>query len=212
MGSILRFVGVCPPRGVDDFVEYRDPGGSRRWRTSYQTRAIASCADSWAERLPVDTHSVDLRLGDEISIPKAGSFAYDHTQPGKLNEFLSGNADKRRLQIDQPYSLKPCHFVLGIRFESVDLSIDPELTTCLAARIEGKSSRARCGLLVHFTAPTVHPGWKGPLVLEMINLGHSAILLTPKMYIAQLIIEEVKGIPPQNNPSEFQGQRHPDGT
>ena len=92
---------------------------------------------------PYDTHSVDLRLGNEISIPKGGSFAYDHTQPGKLNEFLAGNTDKRRLEADQPYSLKPCHFVLGITFESVELPINPDLGTCLAARIEGKSSRAK---------------------------------------------------------------------
>lgn len=75
-----------------------------------------------------------------------------------------------------------------------------------AARIKGKSSRARCGLLIHFTAPTVHPGFEGRLVLEIINLGPSPILLTPGMYIAQLIVEEVKGIPNDEHPSEFQGQ------
>ena len=80
----------------------------------------------------------------------------------------------------------------------------------LAARIEGKSSRARCGLLVHFTAPTVHPGFFGTLTLEMINLGPSPIALVPGMPIAQLIVEEVKGIPVEN-PSQFQGQSAPEG-
>jgi dCTP deaminase len=160
---------------------------------------------------PFDTHTVDLRLGNELSIPSGGTFAYDHTQPGQLSRLLAQNSSIRRLEADQPYRLDPQNFVLGITLESVGLPINPALENCLAARIEGKSSRARCGLLVHFTAPTVHPGWSGPLVLEMINLGHAPILLTPGMYIAQLIVEEVRGIPRQDGPSEFQGQTRPDG-
>jgi dCTP deaminase len=81
----------------------------------------------------------------------------------------------------------------------------------LAARIEGKSSVARCGLLVHFTAPTVHAGWDGPLALEMINLGNAGFTLKPGMPIAQLILEAVMG-DPQANPSQFHGQSSPAGT
>ena len=81
---------------------------------------------------------------------------------------------------------------------------------CLAARIEGKSSRARIGLLIHFTAPTVHPGFSGLLTLEMINLGPARILLRPEMPIAQLIVEEVKGLPFENY-SQFQNQTTPAG-
>ena len=159
---------------------------------------------------PFDTHSVDLRLGDEISIPRAGSFAYDHTQPGKLSEHLARNSDKRKLTNDQPYRLERDKFVLGITYERVSLPIFPDCEVCLAARIEGKSSRARTGLLIHFTAPTVHPGFNGHLVLEIINLGPSPILLTPMMDIAQLIVEEVKGCPIRND-SQFQNQSTPDG-
>jgi dCTP deaminase len=105
--------------------------------------------------------------------------------------------------------------VLGITLERVALPIDAPInlqtSSCLAARIEGKSSRARCGLLVHFTAPTVHPGWDGPLALEMINLGPVPFVLKLGMPIAQLIVEEVKGIPVKN-PSQFQGQGVPSGT
>jgi dCTP deaminase len=160
---------------------------------------------------PYDTHSVDIRLGDEISIPQGGLFSYDHTQPGELSELLTQNTSKRTLRNDQPFRLDYGRFILGITLESIELPIDPAKDTCLAARIEGKSSRARCGLLIHFTAPTVHPGFNGPLVLEMINLGHAPILLTPEMYIAQLIVEEVKGIPAKGSPSEFQDQSNPDG-
>jgi dCTP deaminase len=80
----------------------------------------------------------------------------------------------------------------------------------LAARIEGKSSFARCGLLVHFTAPTVHAGFDGTLTLEMINLGNAGIALYEGMSISQLILETVVG-DPQAHPSQFQGQATPAG-
>lgn len=160
---------------------------------------------------PYGTHSVDLRLGTELSIPSGGAFAVDHTAPGDLSAHIARNSERRRLTSDQPFRLDPNRFVLGITFESVGLPIAENCQTCLAARIEGKSSRARSGLLIHFTAPTVHPGWNGPLVLEIINLGPSSILLTPEMYIAQLIVEEVRGYP-VDHPSQFQNQSSPDGT
>ncbi len=60
------------------------------------------------------------------------------------------------------------------------------------------------------TAPTVHPGFAGTLTLEIINLGPSAIMLKHGAYIAQLIVEEVRGIP-ASNPSQFQNQSKPEG-
>ncbi len=166
---------------------------------------------------PFDTHSVDLRLGNEIIVPRPGCYAYDHTQTAKLTEHLSQNSERYTITEQQPFKLNRDQFILGITHERIDLPLkqgppsgDGGPFTCLAARIEGKSSRARTGLLIHFTAPTVHPGFRGPLVLEMINLGSSPILLTPGMYIAQLIVEEVKGIPARND-SEFQDQAEPSG-
>lgn len=162
------------------------------------------------EHCPFDTHSVDLRLGSEISVPSPGSYAFDHTQPAQLSEHLAKNSTKYTISRNTPFKLERDQFVLGITYEKVSLPIVPGCETCLAARIEGKSSRARTGLLIHFTAPTVHPGFNGNLVLEMINLGPSPILLTPMMYIAQLIVEEVKGCPNRND-SQFQNQSTPVG-
>jgi dCTP deaminase len=162
---------------------------------------------------PYDTHSVDLRLGPEIIVPQAGPFSYDLTQAGGLAAMIDRNSRVHILSIEQPFRLEPNHFVLGRTLERVGLPIpnDRRRKSCLAARIEGKSSRARVGLLVHFTAPTVHPGFEGTLTLEMINLGPVAVTLVPGMAIAQLIIEEVKGLP-ISNPSQFQGQATPAGT
>ena len=93
-----------------------------------------------------------------------------------------------------------------------DFGDDAQGRPCLAARVEGKSSRARFGLLVHFTAPTVHAGFgrPSPLTLEMMNLGTASITLYEGMRICQLIIEEVRGAP-ASNPSDFDNQRTPAG-
>jgi dCTP deaminase len=154
-----------------------------------------------------DTTAVNLHLGASLAIPKGGSFNYDLTKPG-FAPFLARNCDHVEIPTTG-YPLEPKIFVLGITTERVHLKLVPGKT--LAARIEGKSSIARCGLLVHFTAPTVHAGWDGPLVLEMINLGNAAFTLTPGMAICQLILELVYG-DPEENPSQFQGQSTPAGT
>jgi dCTP deaminase len=155
---------------------------------------------------PYDTHSVDLRLADEIAVPtNEGVATIDLSQPGRVANFLQRNSRAHQITEQQPFALRPNTFVLGRTMERVQLPIPDGGDVCLAARIEGKSSRARFGLLIHFTAPTVHPGFDGTLTLEMINLGPWPILLIPGMAIAQLIVEQVLGRP-QSNPSQFQGQ------
>ncbi len=133
---------------------------------------------------PYDTHSVDLRLGNEILLIIPGVFSWDLTQPGKLADFAAKNCTRVVITEHQPFRLSKNQFILGSTLEEVHFPILSHLKTCLAGRIEGKSSRARCGLLVHFTAPTVHPGFKGTITLEMINLGEVPITLTPGMTIA----------------------------
>ena len=156
---------------------------------------------------PYDTTAVDLHLGSALSIQRSGPFNYDLRQPG-IATFLSHNCD----HIEIPaagYVLAPRVFVLGRTLEKVTLPL--KAGQSLAARIEGKSSFARCGLLVHFTAPTVHAGFDGTLTLEMINLGNAGISLFKEMPICQLILEAVAG-DPQVHPSQFQGQTTPAGT
>ena len=166
------------------------------------------------DHCPYDASAVDLRLGDEISVPRPGSYAYDHTQTTSLSDHLSRNSTTYKISAETPFRLVPNQFVLGITYEKIGLPYKTGCKTCLAARIEGKSSRARTGLLIHFTAPTVHAGFGAPtprvLVLEMINLGACPILLIPGMYIAQLIVEEVSGCPFQNE-SQFHVQVHSTG-
>ncbi len=158
---------------------------------------------------PYDTHSVDLKLGNEITVPQPGTFAYDFKAPGNVAELISKNSEKHTLSENRPYHLEPSQFILAQTLESIALPIENG-PPYLAARIEGKSSRARCGLLVHFTAPTVHPDWAGPLTLEIINLGKTPFILHAGIPIAQLIVEQVHG-KINSNPSQFQCQSTPEG-
>ncbi len=156
---------------------------------------------------PFNTSSVDLKLGSIITIPKAASFALRQKHIG---DFLKNNSKELILTRNQPFILKPKQFVLAKTKEWVGFPIWQN-RVCYSARVEGKSSIARCGVLVHFTAPTIHAGWEGNITLEMINLGSNDVLLEPDMYICQLIIEEVKGTPIVT-PSKFRGQTTPAGT
>ena len=109
----------------------------------------------------------------------------------------------------QPFVLRPNRLVLGRTLEKVTLPIVRDGQS-LAARVEGKSSYARCGLLVHFTAPTIHAGFSGTITLELINLGPCNISLYPGTPICQLIVEAVYGVPFRND-SQFQDQTRPGG-
>jgi len=161
------------------------------------------------EECPYDTHSVNLKLHHEISIPQSGPFAYDLMTPGSVSNVIHIHCERISLKQDQPYALEPNKFILAMTHETIGLPIDKG-PPYLAARIEGKSSRARCGVLVHCTAPIIHPNWHGQLTLEMINLGPVTFLLRPKMLISQLIVEEVRG-EVMLNPSQFQNQSTPEG-
>lgn len=158
---------------------------------------------------PYQTSSVDLRLAPEISYFKEGLPLDINLSRGGFASLFGPMSDKFTLSQGQPFVLRPNHLVLGRTFERVELPIVPNGQS-LAARVEGKSSYARCGLLVHFTAPTIHSGFAGTITLELINLGPCNISLYPGAPICQLIIEEVAGTPFRND-SQFQGQSQPGG-
>lgn len=81
---------------------------------------------------------------------------------------------------DEPFAIHPGEFVLGRTLETVTIADD------LVARIEGKSSLGRLGLIVHATAGFVDPGFSGSLTLEITNLTRVPIILWPNLPIAQL--------------------------
>src|SRR5262252_8902107 len=83
---------------------------------------------------------------------------------------------------DQPFILHPGEFVLGSTLELVTLPDD------LVARLEGKSSLGRLGLLIHSTAGFIDPGFTGHVTLELSNVANLPITLWPGMKIGQLCL------------------------
>mgnify|MGYP003377136521 CR=1 FL=1 len=81
---------------------------------------------------------------------------------------------------DEPFILHPGEFVLGSTLERVAIPDD------LVARLEGKSSLGRLGLLIHSTAGYVDPGWDGQITLELSNVARLPITIYPGMPIGQL--------------------------
>lgn len=158
---------------------------------------------------PFNTSAIDLRLGHEILVPKKdGPTQLDLSKPG-IAAYLQENSTRHEITDHQPFSLKRDMFVLGNALEVVNFPLRAR-NISYSARVEGKSSIARCGILVHFTAPTIHAGFEGTITLEIINFGPKEFLLKPNMYICQLIIEEVKGNPATSS-NQFRGQRTASG-
>src|SRR6478609_7621114 len=91
-----------------------------------------------------------------------------------------------------PFVLHPGEFVLGSTYESVTLPDD------IAARLEGKSSLGRLGLLTHSTAGFIDPGFEGNVTLELSNTATLPIYLWPGMKIGQLCFFRLSS--PAENP------------
>ena len=168
------------------------------------------------DRNPFDRSSVDLRLGKSLRVPKEGlAIAID---PESGNTLATLDALYGATEIpNEGFRLEAGRLVLGITQERIKLPLPYEFDLdlpdrhCLAARVEGKSSLARFGLLVHFTAPTIHAGFEGHITLEIMNLGPSPIMLKHGQSICQLILELVHGVP-GGQPSQFDGQTDAAGT
>src|SRR5919112_3496655 len=110
------------------------------------------------------------------------------------------------IDAETPFILHPGEFVLGSTLERVRLPDD------LVARLEGKSSLGRLGLLIHSTAGYVDPGWDGYLTLELSNVANLPITLYPGMKIGQISffrLTTAAETPYGGAGSKYQGQRGP---
>ena len=101
------------------------------------------------------------------------------------------------------YSLKPDVLLLGWTHETIELPVQSRI----AARVEGKSGLARLGISIHFTAPTIHAGFRGQVQLEMRNFGPHEVVLDVGMPICQLIFEITFGMPIKGYSGQFLGQK-----
>jgi dCTP deaminase len=126
--------------------------------------------------------SVDFRLGNEFRIFNHSTKPY--IDPKKEETFK----DLTRiitLKDEEPFVLQPSEFVLGITKEEIGLPDD------IGARIEGRSSWGRLGIIIHSTAGYIDPGFQGRLTLEISNIGMMPVLLYPNLRICQIAFERL---------------------
>jgi dCTP deaminase len=147
----------------------------------------------------VQDGSIDLRLGDTLRVPEKVEGAVFYP-----SERITPDKQGREEKIPaNGYILGPHEFVLGRTLERVSLPLH------LAARLEGKSSLARIGLIIHFTSGQIAPGFQGIIVLEMVNHGPNRIALVPGMPIGQLVFEKMSMLPKKAYSGRYSGQMNP---
>ncbi|MCU0506695.1 MAG: dCTP deaminase, partial [Chloroflexi bacterium] len=119
--------------------------------------------------------SVDLHLDRSFRVFRNNRYPYIDVRQAQpdLTEMVTVGED-------EGFILHPGEFVLGQTLEWVELPDD------LVARLEGKSSLGRLGLLIHSTAGYVDPGWRGNLTLELSNVSNLPIALYPGMRVGQI--------------------------
>jgi dCTP deaminase len=128
----------------------------------------------------VQPASVDLRLGSEFRVFR--NWRYSFIDPREPQPDLTEVVE---IGEEEPFILHPGEFVLARTEETVTLPDD------IVARVEGKSSNGRLGLLVHATAGYVDPGFSGTLTLELSNVANLPIRLYRGMKIGQIAFEEM---------------------
>ncbi len=151
----------------------------------------------------VQPSSVDVRLDRFFRVFE--NHRYPHIDPSADQPDLTRQVEPAG---EEPFILHPGEFVLGSTYEVVTLPDD------VAARLEGKSSLGRLGLLTHSTAGFIDPGFSGHVTLELSNVANLPIKLYPGMKIGQICVLQLTS--PAEHPygsdkygSRYQGQRGP---
>ena len=151
----------------------------------------------------VQPSSIDVRLDRYFRV--FANHRYTHIDPKVAQDDLTELLEPEG---DEPFVLHPGEFVLGSTLEVITLGDD------LAARLEGKSSLGRLGLLTHSTAGFIDPGFSGHVTLELSNVANLPIKLYPGMKIGQICVLALTS--PAEHPygssiygSRYQDQRGP---
>ena len=151
----------------------------------------------------IQPSSIDVRLDNHFRVFYTARHPYiDVKQPMEdLTELVE-------VKPDDAFILHPGEFVLGSTLEQVGIPPD------LAARLEGKSSLGRLGLMTHSTAGFLDPGFTGHVTLELSNVANLPITLYPGMRIGQIAVFQLttaaeRPYGSRGVGSKYQGQRGP---
>ncbi len=147
--------------------------------------------------------SVDVHLDDTVLVFRNSRKPYID-----VRQDTSDLTEMEQISDVHPFILHPGEFVLASTSEHIEIPDD------IVARLEGKSSLGRIGLLIHSTAGYVDPGWKGHLTLELSNVANLPVTLYSGMKIGQISFLRLSS--PVENPygskglgSKYQGQTQP---
>lgn len=122
--------------------------------------------------------SLDLRLGSTFRV-------FNHSLVAVIDPFKERGEITTLINVPpkKPFVLHPQEFVLAATLERI------ELPDNISARLEGRSSLGRIGIVVHSTAGSIGAGFRGCLTLELANMGRIPVILYPGMRICALSFE-----------------------
>ncbi|MDM8559008.1 dCTP deaminase [Candidatus Parabeggiatoa sp. HSG14] len=151
----------------------------------------------------IGSFSIDLRLGNHFKV-----FKYTQCPPfinlgtsDSLFTMCDQFMEDIIVEDDKAFYLHPGELALGITIERITLPND------IAGWLDGRSSLARLGLMIHVTAHTIDPGWDGQITLEFANIGKLPLALRPGMRICAVSFEQLSG--PTSRPySEKKGAKY----
>ncbi|MDY6770164.1 MAG: dCTP deaminase [Candidatus Nanohaloarchaea archaeon] len=130
--------------------------------------------------LQLGPSSFDLRLGYSFGILNTRKIEMVDTKDmGKYQKYI----EEERHSPEEGVIIHPGEFILGSSLETINIPDD------LVARVEGRSSYGRLGIVVHATAGFCDPGFEGDITLEMQNLGNAPVKLYPEDRICQVVFE-----------------------
>lgn len=154
----------------------------------------------------IHASSMDLRLGKFFKVYEHSKFPV--LDPLKMRSFQGLTKLIEITSPEEPFIVHPGDFVLGVTLEKVKLGDD------IVARVEGRSSLGRLGIIVHSTAGFVDAGFEGTITLEITNINRIPVALYPGMRVCQLAFEMMSS--PADIPynkkasSKYQGQTMPE--
>jgi len=165
--------------------------------------SIESKFDNFLDQ--VHASSMDFRLGNFFKI-------YNHSKFSCIDPKNISDSDNLTKSIEikngEAFYVQPGEFILGVTLEKITLPND------IVARVEGRSSLGRLGIIVHSTAGFIDAGFSGTITLEISNLNRLPIALYPDMRVCQIAFEQMSS--PAEIPygkkacSKYQGQVMPE--
>ncbi len=177
-----------------DIVRYLEMGKIKITPPPDLTKQLGSC-------------SIDFRLGNIFRV-------FEHSKHPYIDLRAEIAIDELMHKVEVPdgetFTMQPGEFVLAATLETLELSDD------VMARLEGRSSLGRLGIIVHSTAGLFDPGWIGTATLELGNLGRMPVRLVPGMRICAFTFEPLSSpakVPYRQKPgNKYSGQVEPEAS